>query len=755
MAVHLPTSGPRFDFSITDKLHFDSRPYTFLQSLEEGASFRNMDGSGLVEYFTYEHVATLMSHKGRYRNQVGFYSAASQRLFAQGKDVLISDLDDAPRELVLYKTAFVLAYRKILADISHDPTDADRLAAIDLVHRELVDRLANTKSTLQVTVRKKPPLTTVKGWDNELAAHDDKPAALIDNRPTRSGNRSERFEDAVLELIDLAIRGYLDERRPTMDDQYNLLKAMVYQANKERLAHGLPALTTPCKTALTDRITRIDEYLKHAMRHGIDEAEKKYRATGTGMTIVRPGRRSEIDGWEVELHTLLAGTDAWKDLSKEERKKAKTWRLIVIVIIDCATRCITGIHFSLTETAAAAIAAMRLSVGNKDELARLLGCNSAWPMYSAGTLTSDNGPAFIDELAAAIALDAFGGVGRSVVGVPWLRGRIERFFRTMSRQLLQHFTGRTFGNIGEKGEYDAVGRASITMEELRNALLRWVVDVYHHTRHRELGMTPFMAWHLLEEKSPPPPPMDRGRIAAIFGTRLVRHIYGEGVVFSNQHYNSPELQRAMRRSGIGTEVRVKIDPDDLGEIAVEVPVDKDGRVDGELPTRKGWISVPGPEELRGVTLWQFRAAAEALKVRYGDLNAESEEIRNAAIAELRALGDRAAELRLSHTSPSADETEELANFAFPRFVGGSPVTPEPDRKRRKKVTAPDPDLVAKTKSGFFPGMAGQNTPPSADELAELNDVKTIDATYRDKSTDNASEAVEEQIVVTSSLGVRE
>ena len=75
-----------------------------------------------------------------------------------------------------------------------------------------------------------------------------------------------------------------------------------------------------------------------------------------------------------------------------------------------------------------------------------------------------------------------------------MRGRIERFFGTMHTGLISRFTGRAFENVMAKGDYPAVGRASVPLDKVAAAQIRFVVDQYHNSPHRGLkGETPFDA----------------------------------------------------------------------------------------------------------------------------------------------------------------------------------------------------------------------------------------------------------------------
>lgn len=699
MNFHMPNPG--FSFSSADRIHLNGIPCVYVKDIEDGALFKAMDGSERVDFYTYERIAELAKDRNRYKFEPQFYTRAGQVKRVHGYEHLFSDMTPLESALFLGRVRLM---ELIALELSDEPYTTDKRieAAIDAAHDRM--RVENKKKDGQLHVMpKRPALTTYKDWRRKLEELDGNPIALMDRRKG-SGNRTERFDPDQLQLMMPSVVGYMCEARPSMLHQYGCMLSDFFVENQKRHKQGLLGIEPPSRSAFCRRIKKIDAFLKYALRHGIAEANKKFRSMGKGLGVIQPGRRSEIDGWEVELQTLVADLPEWKELSEQERKKLKTRRIKIIVIIDAATRCVTGIHLGLTEDTDGALAGFRLSVENKDELAKNLDLKSPWPMYSGGTMSSDNG-VYVSDEASLVALDAFGGVQRAVVGVPWLRGRIERFFKTIAQKFLAFFTGRTFSNTVEKGDYDSEARASITEDELRDLLIQWIVDVYHHDYHDGIGMTPYKAWFVLGEKNPPPPPMDQGRIAAIFGVIIDRHVHGDGVHFWKQKYNSEDLQLAMRRIGVGELVRMRVDTSNLGAVAVEVPVNEKGEFRGNGPfNRKGWLVVPGPEDLNGVTFWQLKQVRKALLARFDRLDIDSEEIRLATIAEIKAWAQLAAKRRLTDTAPSAKALEAAAAGYFP----GLPT---------KAVTRPD-DLETSFEVPVANAAASPAapTPPAAEQV---------------------------------------
>ncbi len=52
----------------------------------------------------------------------------------------------------------------------------------------------------------------------------------------------------------------------------------------------------------------------------------------------------------------------------------------------------------------------------------------------------------------------------------FIRAAVERVFKTVNRSLLAKIPGKTFSNIGERGEYDSEAEAVMTLDDLIQVL---------------------------------------------------------------------------------------------------------------------------------------------------------------------------------------------------------------------------------------------------------------------------------------------
>ena len=204
----------------------------------------------------------------------------------------------------------------------------------------------------------------------------------------------------------------------------------------------------------------------------------------------------------------------------------------------------------------------------------------------------------------------------------------ERLFGTIQSGLLPHFSGRTFANVVEKGDYDSEANASLTLSDLCWALLRWILDVYHNRPHEGLmGETPARAWTRLAEEYGVLPPPDAMMRRAVFGLARKARTEPSGIRFLGIWYNSQAIQDH-RRKADECDLEIRIEAGDIGVASVRLP--------------DGWHSVRATHpQLAGVHLDDWIDARKRLKQKFSDEAKLTEGIVFAALDEIRNLSKTA------------------------------------------------------------------------------------------------------------------
>ncbi len=411
------------------------------------------------------------------------------------------------------------------------------------------------------------------------------------------------------------------------------------QENAERRAAGRPELVRPSKETVRQAILALDPYQCDVAREGLEYARRKHAPVGIGLNLTRPLQRVELDTWKVDLVTLLTDSGLLHFLSDEDKEHLgltggkKRWWLTVAM---CATtRCILAMRLSRTPSGQATIQTLDMMMQDKGVWSDAVGSLSSWHMRGHPPYVyTDCGSEYVSYDVRVAAEDLGISLEHAPGGHPEMRGRVERVFKTMSVNLMQRLTGRTFSNMIERGDYDSKARAALTVDDLCAALIRWVVDIYHRTPHQGLdGETPGNCWDRLTEQYGVAPAADLRRRRLAFGTRETRTVGEDGITVLGVRYHSETLARMMLRRR-NHEVHLRWYSEDLGAIAVEV--------DGE------WIEVPSVlRRFDGVRAQTYLAARRALQARFKHEAALQESVMFQAIADIEAInGDAMRRVRL-------------------------------------------------------------------------------------------------------------
>jgi len=255
-----------------------------------------------------------------------------------------------------------------------------------------------------------------------------------------------------------------------------------------------------------------------------------------------------------------------------------------------------ALRLSETPKAEEAIATIRMAIGHKGDLAQDAGCKSKWLQSTGlGCLVTDWGSAFYAEETRRVVLAMGATFDHPAAGMAQLRGTVERMFRTMDTRLMGYFSGRTFSNAVEKGDYDAKAMASVPLDVLVQALVRSVVDDYHHRPHAGLGgETPYNAWLRVMKSTGRIPTPDKHRQRGIFGIETTCTLDNGGIEILGLRYQNREIYDFFTHRGV-TDVTVRVDPADMGWASVLLDDD--------------WVTVPClKREFRGVTLKVWKDA---------------------------------------------------------------------------------------------------------------------------------------------------
>lgn len=643
----------RFHFGPLDRIIIHSREYQWVSSDEFGHVLTPTLGLGqpISEGFSHDALDELAG-TDQLQHDIRFYDQAkSMTRLKNGGVISLFDLSTKEQEKLLERQEILDLVRQ------HEATDPDfvrtdtylkkvlKTICATLFERNQARAAADKKERCdqKFVMSKLPSTRTLRRWWKAYEGSGFDVMSLRDGHH-RSGNPYSSLDPEIVQLIDKHAAGYCDRRRPTMAGQYEGLAAEIREINAKRCPNE--QLSVPAKGTFRKAIHAIPVFNAYAGRYGIEAAKRKFAIVGRGMESVRAFQRLVMDGHKTQLSTIAVKMQEWDGLSPEAKRKAARERLILHLSICDATRCVTGIRFSPTENEETAVALLRMSVSDKTRYAQAAGCKSDWSMTARpGSVHADTGSAWISTKFRSCVADLRATFETAPVGLPQMRGHVERPFGTFDRGLLPHFSGRTFGSIDEKGDYDPGVEASLFSENLGFVFVRYIVDKYHHTPHGALnGMTPYDKWVELVERYGILPPPSSDELRNVFGPRIERALDHRGVRVAGIHYQSPRLQAYRRKVG-DTKVAVKFDPENLGKVSVWVD--------------DGWLTVPAVlGSFAGVHLDHWTEAVRDLRRRNLVKSALSQHFVDGALRDIASMGRLAmARASVSATTNTAEDLE--------------------------------------------------------------------------------------------------
>jgi len=297
---------------------------------------------------------------------------------------------------------------------------------------------------------------------------------------------------------------------------------------------GLPA---PSYSTVRSIVTGIDPGLRTLALHG-DAAYRDRFELVHRRSAARPNEQWQAD------HTLL-------DLQILDAKQqpARPW---LTVVLDDHSRAVAGYRVFLGDpTAEQTALALHQAAGRKT--------NPAWPVTGLpDVLYSDHGSDFTSGRLERVCLDTHIRLIHSRVGIPQGRGKIERFFGTVTTELLPHLPGHI--PHGTRGH--PLTPPTLTLGQLDGILERFVIEDYHARPHNETGQPPVERW-LGDGWIPRAPAHPEDLDLLLLTAATGRVVQRDGIRFAGTRYLSPVLA-----AYVGETVTIRYDPRDAAELRV-------------------------------------------------------------------------------------------------------------------------------------------------------------------------------------------
>jgi putative transposase len=283
--------------------------------------------------------------------------------------------------------------------------------------------------------------------------------------------------------------------------------------------------------------------------NGPDWLLRNQLISGEGLDVQRAGQVVMIDEYDLDLMTIVPYEflGHWLGQAKVDEFKItgdKPTRVILSVTLDAFTGCILGLQIGMTATPELAKRTIMMTMKDKTSIAEACGAEGLWNQFlRPEKLMHDSGNAYVaavtEALCAQLRIDKISAPKARA----YIRGILERVFRTVHEMLLSSIPGKTFSNTVLRGEYDSEAEAVLSLDDLVRILTIWVVDIYHNNPN--LGrddQTPADLWaHEMTVGMGCRPVPGLKTLTHVFGTTLMRRAQQNGIRIMHAYYFSKEF----------------------------------------------------------------------------------------------------------------------------------------------------------------------------------------------------------------------
>lgn len=452
----------------------------------------------------------------------------------------LDNLSPSDREHVIAKRFFLIIYQKNYGGIK-------TTKAMDYALNREWEKIA--------TSHVKPSASAALKWLNKFETSGNDIRSLF-SRFNQCGNKTKRISDDLEKIcLEVINEEYLNRERHTLA---YVLKLAIYAVNAENKSRPKSAhIKLPTASTIRSLLKTLLPEEVYASRYGKEAARLKYRTSIGGTYADKPLSVVEIDHTRLDVVAVDAITGLPVD---------RPWATF---LVDDYSRCILGFHLGYEPPSHASVAAaLKHAIMPKVLHGSVRG---NWPMHGIpDMMVIDNGLEFHGNALKAIC----GELGMTLSFCPrkrgWSKGTIERVIGTINRNISEMVpSGRTFHSIAERGDYDSVKRASVSLESLRIAIQKYIVDVYHESIHRGIQCKPIERWNTYINNEDIRLPANPDELDAITGQIDKRAVFHYGIELNNVTYNSEELM--MYRGHFKGKAVIRWNSSDLGQIHVMVP----------------------------------------------------------------------------------------------------------------------------------------------------------------------------------------
>ncbi|PSV55920.1 Mu transposase C-terminal domain-containing protein [Photobacterium sp. GB-3] len=431
--------------------------------------------------------------------------------------------------------------------------------------------------------RKIPSAITIYRWWLAFRKSDYNPTSLAPDFKSR-GNREAKVPTLVDAIIEQAIESVISGRKININSAYKRVRRKIRQYN---LNHGTK-YDYATYESIRKRVKKITPYERLEAQKGERIAKREFRRMGKKILTSNVLERVEIDHTVVDLFAV----------HKEHRiPLGRPW---LTQLVDCYSKAVIGFYLGFEPPSYVSVSlALKNAIQRKDELVSSYeSIENDWLCYGIpDLLVTDNGKEFLSKAFDKACESLLINVHQNKVETPDNKPNIERNYGTINTCLLDDLPGKAFSQYLQREGYDSVKEATLTLDEIKEIYLIWLVDIYHIKPNKRGTNCPNIAWKRgCEEWEPEEFSGTKDELDFKFAIVDHKKLNKVGItVYDDLEYSSERLAEYRGRRG-NHKVQFKYNPECMATIWV---LDQD---------KNEYFTVPAIDYkyASGVSLWQHK-----------------------------------------------------------------------------------------------------------------------------------------------------
>ncbi|PSU99806.1 integrase [Photobacterium leiognathi subsp. mandapamensis] len=328
--------------------------------------------------------------------------------------------------------------------------------------------------------RKIPSAITIYRWWLTFRESNYNPISLAPDFKSR-GNRKVKVPTLVDAIIEQAVESVISGRKVNINSAYKRVRRKIRQYN---VKYG-SKYKYPTYESIRQRVKKKTPFELLAAKKGERVAKREFRRMGKKLLTSSVLERVEIDHTVVDLFAV----------HKEHRiPLGRPW---LTQLVDCYSKAVIGFYLGFEPPSYVSVSlALKNAIQRKDDLiSSYKSIENEWLCYGVpDLLVTDNGKEFLSKAFDNACESLLINVHQNKVETPDNKPNIERSYGTINTSLLDDLPGKAFSQYLQREGYDSVGEATLTLDEIKEIYLIWLIDIYHLKPNKRGTNCPNIAW---------------------------------------------------------------------------------------------------------------------------------------------------------------------------------------------------------------------------------------------------------------------